>query len=142
MSYETDGYGNNEGFPSPLNETTPQILRHQLDLTPEEVQGVRKFFAAMKDGAYLKCTGCSKWSYMNVSKLAILSGSALCSPCRASADASAEASAGAPAEAYPKLVAAEWVKDQSQARLSDTAVQSAATPIKKFTDVGYMWVDG
>ena len=141
MSYETDEYGNNEGFPSPLNETTPQILRHQLDLTPEEVQGVRKFFAAMKNGVYLKCDDCGKWSYLSISKVAILTGPALCSPCRASAEASAEASTEASTKPYPQFVA-EWVKDQSQARLSDTAVQSAASHVKKFTDAGYMWVDG
>lgn len=37
------------------------MLRHNLDLTAEEVNGVRKFFDSMKSGLYVKCSECGKW---------------------------------------------------------------------------------
>lgn len=47
--------------PPPLDTTRAEMLTHDLNLTPEEVNGVRKFFAALKSGLYVKCFKCEKW---------------------------------------------------------------------------------
>jgi hypothetical protein len=63
-------------------DTNPDLgaLDSMVQLTSAEVEGVRKFFKALKSGVYIKCVGCGKFKFDPETSV-IVDGKVYCDEC-------------------------------------------------------------